>query len=207
MPETNTSNPADFTFDRWVDEVFAGKPPDWDWLWENALDPTRAEWLLTYPTRLFLEPDFLVERFSDEQLREGLWNLTTNWELRDSIWDHDLPWPLRRACIRAMVTLFERLFTREPLSEPLVDTCKMWWDIFRYFGDDPDQKVVNEMCLALKEILQMDSLDCQIGALHGLGHLDHPGKQDLINHYLRSHPDLPEEIRSYALASIEGNVL
>ena len=77
----------------------------------------------------------------------------------------------------------------------------------RYFGDDADERVVNEMYLALKRILFMDSLECQGAALHGLGHITHHGKEALINRYLRKYPDLHPNIRSYALASIEGKVL
>ena len=37
----------------------------------------------------------------------------------------------------------------------------MWWDLLRYFGEDADERVVNEMYLALKKILFMGSLECQ----------------------------------------------
>jgi hypothetical protein len=193
----------DFTFDRWVQKVFAGRAPTWRWMDANAGDPRRADWLITYPTRLFLEPEFLVDSFSDKQLRRGFWRLPNDWELRDFIWHRDFPWTLRRACIRAMVPLFDRFFAQKPLG----NTCHMWWDLFRYFGDDRDQRVVNEMYLALKKILLMDSIDCQGAALHGLGHIDHPKKTELINRYLRAHPDLDPDHRSYALACIEGKVL
>lgn len=194
---------GELTFDQWVQRVFAGRPPTWQWLWNNALQPERAEWLITYPTRLFREPEFLFERFSDKKLKRGFWNLFGEWEVKDSIWKKDLPWHLRRACIRAMVPLFERFF----LLKPLDDTCHMWWDLFRYFGDDPDERVINEMYLALAKILFMDSLECQGAALHGLGHITHPNKAALIRRYLRTHSNVDPRIRSYALASIEGKVL
>jgi hypothetical protein len=193
----------EFTFDQWLNKVFTGRRPTWDWLYENALSPGRAEWLVTYPTQLFNEPELLIGRYSSRQLRRGFWSLSTSWELKDSIWSKELPWHLRRACIRSMVPLFERFF----LHKPLQDTCNMWWDLLRYFGEDADERVVNEMYLALKKILFMDSLECQGAALHGLGHITHPGKQALIERYLRRHPDLHPNVRSYALASIEGKVL
>ena len=43
----------DFTFDQWVKKVFTGREPTWDCLYDNALSPKRAQWLLTYPTQLF----------------------------------------------------------------------------------------------------------------------------------------------------------
>lgn len=83
----------------------------------------------------------------------------------------------------------------------------MWFDLLRYFGKDRDQRVVDEIYLVLEKILFMDSFHCQGAALHGLGHLDHPDKKDLITKYLREHHDLHPEVRRYAKAAIKGNVL
>jgi hypothetical protein len=83
----------------------------------------------------------------------------------------------------------------------------MWFDLLRYFGEDRDQRVVNELYRALEKILFMDSFDCQGAALHGLGHLDHPARKDLITKYLRKHRDLNPEARRYAKAAIKGRVL
>jgi hypothetical protein len=135
------------TFDRWVEKVFVGRPPSWNWMWENALHPRKAEWLVTYPTRLFHNPEFLIGRYSDKQLRKGFWNLPNSWELGDSIWTGELPWKLRKSCIKSMVPLFETFFLRKPLG----DTCQMWWDLLRYFGDDREERVVDEMFLAAQE--------------------------------------------------------
>lgn len=39
----------EFTFDKWIQKLFAGRPPTWDWLWNDALYPKRADLLITYP--------------------------------------------------------------------------------------------------------------------------------------------------------------
>ena len=83
----------------------------------------------------------------------------------------------------------------------------MWFDLLRSFRRDRDQRVVEEMFLALEKILFMDSFLCQGAALHGLGHLDHPGKKDLITNYLRKHRALNPDARRYAKAAIKGMVL
>lgn len=193
----------ELTFDHWVEKVFVGGEPSWDWMWENARHPKRAEWLVTYPTRLFQGPEFLMDRYSDEQLRKGFWNLPNSWELGDSIWTTDLPWNMRKSCIESMVSLFERFFSRKPLG----DTCHMWWDLLRYFGDKREEQVVDEIFRALNRILFLSSLDCQTAALHGLGHLEHSDKESLINKYLNAHRDLDPDTRRYAVSCIEGNVL
>ncbi|HKA20073.1 MAG TPA: hypothetical protein VKN18_17420 [Blastocatellia bacterium] len=165
--------------------------------------PRKAEWLVTYPTRLFEKPEFLFNKYSYRQLRKGFWSLPNDWELSSAIWSRDLRWKLRKACIRSMVPLFDKFFSRKPLG----NTCHMWWDLLRYFGKDRDGRVVNEMFLALDQILLMDSFQCQLAALHGLGHLTHARKKGAINRYLKTHPDLQPHIREYAFAAIKGRVL
>jgi hypothetical protein len=191
------------TYDQWVERVFVGRPPPSHWIWINVLYPREVDLLLTYPTRLFQEPEFLIRKYSYRQLRKGFWNLPNRWELSGSIWAQDLPWELRKSCIRSMVPLFEKFFSRKPLGF----TCHMWWDFLRYFGDDPDERVVDEMFLALQKILFMDSFDCQGAALHGLGHLDHPDKKTLIKRYLKEYPDLHPDVRRYSMSAITGRVL
>jgi hypothetical protein len=62
------------------------------------------------------------------------------------------------------------------------------------------------MLEALSKILVLDSEECQISALHGLGHLGHAGKRNAIEKYLASHTNLNDETRTYALTAIEGRV-
>ena len=191
------------TFEEWVEKVFTKREPSFSWLWDNLLSPKRSPLLITYATQLFQEPEFLIERYTAKQLRKGFWNLPTGWDLRDNIWDKRVTWRLRKACIRAMVPLFEKFFSHKPLD----NTCFMWWDFFRYFGDEPDEKVTAEMFRALKQILFMKSIYCQTAALHGLGHLKHIGKEALIKKYLNKNPGVEKQIRDYALACISGNIL
>jgi len=63
------------------------------------------------------------------------------------------------------------------------------------------------MLTALENILRMNSTEFQIAALHGLGHLEHKGKESLIQTYLKKHPHLDDEIRDYAMACITGDVM
>lgn len=193
----------EYTFDQWVEKVFVKRMPSFLWVWDNMLSPKRSPLLIAYATQLFQEPEFLIEKYTDKQFRNGFQNLPTEWGLRDCIWDKRVTWRLRRMCIRTMVPLFEKFFSHKPLD----DTCFMWWDFFRYFGDDPDEKVIAEMFRALKQILFMKSMHCQLAALHGLGHLEHPRKEALIKKYLDKNPGMEKGIRDYALACISGNIL
>jgi hypothetical protein len=59
----------------------------------------------------------------------------------------------------------------------------------------------------LEQILSFDSETCQGPALHGLGHLHHPDTPALIDRYIKQHPSLKQEWKSYALAAAKFEVL
>src|SRR5262245_14506080 len=89
------------TFEQWVDWVFTGPEPEFDQLWDNALN-RGADWQLDYATTLFRAPSFLLGSYSTQALRDGLWRLPSAGELRDLIWDQRLAWERREACLRGI---------------------------------------------------------------------------------------------------------
>lgn len=203
-----------YSFEQWVVFVFdhpavarqkreAGVPRQQSWYhldeWRHWGSP---EHLLPYMTRLFKHPAFLLERYSMEQVRQGFWYLGGS-TFKNWLWDTDVAWRLRKRCISAMVPLFELLFARDQVG----DTCYMWWDFFRSFSKKRDAKVNEAMLLAMERILSLPSSECQVAALHGLGHLRHPRKSRVIRRFLRAHPELDEQWRSFASAAIVGRVL
>ena len=192
-----------YTFEQWVEVVFIRQePPSFGVLWDEELERP-ADWLLVYATRLFYESEYLLNTFTDDQLRHGFWSLPIGWDLTGRIWDQAVPWELRESCLSAMVVLFKRFFALNTLG----DTCFMWWDFFRTFDEEADKRVSAAMFTALSEILEMEEEHCQMAALHGLGHLDHTEKAALIKKYLDAQPDRLLEIREYAQACIKGDIL
>jgi hypothetical protein len=191
-----------YSFDAWVAFVFdhpVDEEHSWKYEpeWRCTGDPVQ---LLAHIVQLFEAPDFLLDAFSPAQVREGLSYLSML--LRDWLWDKDIPWDLREACIRSTVALSQRIFAREPCD----DACLMWWD-WLIFSRHMDAQERDAVLSALTGILTIPSVDCWQSALHGLGHLDHPGKQAVIERFLGDHPDLSDEGRAYALAAIDGEVL
>ena len=203
-----------YSFEQWVVFVFdhpaaewqppkAGVPRERKWYYEDKWEHWGSpKHLLPYITRLFRRPDFLLEKYSTAQLRQGFWYLSGAGRCNDWVWDTKVAWRLRQKCILAMVSLFERLFIKEQLH----DTCYMWWDFFRNFRKKQDLKVKETMLRAMEQILLSPSEDCRAAALHGLGHLRHPPKAQVIKKFLRSHPELSDECRSFAAAAITGRV-
>ena len=87
--------------------------------------------MCAYYVQLFHRPEFLVSRFTKQQLEEGFWAImrhTVEWSTANIIDDSNLPLSSRKDCIESMAVLFERLFANEPLD----NSVHMWWH-FRIF--------------------------------------------------------------------------
>jgi len=111
-----------------------------------------------------------------------------------------------------MFELFQRFFAFERLDTSVF----RWWDSLRYdwrCGNRNRDRGGEDLQLqdvffgTLAKILFLDSETCQDSALHGLGHLHHPGTTELIDRYLLEHPSLTEQRKVYALAAAKFQVL
>jgi hypothetical protein len=198
----NSNRSRDYDFHLWLSELFQtpkGEPGHKD-LWKE-LKLSDGKELLKSSTRLFENPQILAKQYDPDSVEEGLRNLSL--EINRWIWEKQIDWPIRQNCLLAMVKLFEELFERHGCG----DACFMWWDHLRSFEDDPDPMVIETMLEVLAKILKLNDRDCQISALHGLGHLKHPNRQQVIESFLASHPELNEQSKRYAEAAIEGKIL
>jgi hypothetical protein len=200
-----------FLFDRDVALETKGKDY-WYWHVEVEFD---AEVIAAYYIQLFRQPEFLLERFTKEQLEEAFWAIPSynlDCSVIRIINDSDLPLSLREECIRSMAELFKRLFATEPLNS----SVQMWWDSLCYDWNcgnrgrergGEDLKLQDIFFQTLAEVLAIDSWICQGAALHGLGHLHHPQTNELINRFISEHNFLTEEHKEYALAAARFEVL
>ena len=87
--------------------------------------------MCAYYVQLFHRPEFLVSRFTKQQLEEGFWAImghTVEWSTANIIDDSNLPLSSRKDYIESMAVLFERLFANEPLDT----SVHMWWDSLCY---------------------------------------------------------------------------
>lgn len=176
---------------------------------------TDAARLCTYYVQLFQRPEFLLSRFTKQQLEEGFWDImayTHEWSVGELIFYSNAPLAIRKECIESMAVLFERLFFNEPLDT----SVHMWWDSLCYDwhcgnrkresgGDDLELQDV--FFHTLVKVLALDSWICQGAALHGLGHLHHPDTAEAVGRFIREHPSLSAEQIKYARAASEFNVL
>ena len=224
MSEREQVDLTHYSFDEFISFLFARevevKTENTDeqmhdrWSW-HIEDTFIAETICTYYIQLFRQPEFLLHRFSKAQLEEGFWAIqgaNLNCGLQNLLGDTDLPFAAREDCIRAMADLFKQLFAVEPLDT----SVHMWWDSLCYdwhCGNrnrergGEDRRLQDVLFQTLAQILSFDSETCQAAALHGLGHLHHPDTPAVIDNYVKEHPSLTQERKTYAFAAAKFQVL
>jgi hypothetical protein len=155
--------------------------------------------LVDHLTMLFSGFGVSTSGYSAAQISHGLWAmLSPTFSLQDALWDTAVPLEKRQECIRGMGTLF-RDFVSANDAEPLQKCFYMWWHIvvtgfWAQAGQfevqdvaalDPESStLLNTMFDVLKQVLRVPDPRTQGYALHGLGHLQHPGVRELVQRYL-----------------------
>jgi hypothetical protein len=146
------SLPRDISFEQWIEFIFgnddSGVDSDesygGDW-WNEEQNPTLA---VAHLTRLLLNPEILLERYTHHTINGRLGNLARNTQSNYTTYlvRSTVPWADRKRGLLAIGTLYERLFARlctshfghlgrgpEP-PDPLNGICYMWWCIFPHHG-------------------------------------------------------------------------
>lgn len=186
-------------FDCWYDAIQL----------EIDFDPARN---CEYLTLLFCDPLELANRYSDLQLEQGFWWMQKSFNdgsAADVLWTASLSVQRRSAMVEAMYFLYADLFSARKLG----NAHHMWWENLakgipsqgggpKYWADR--QHLENTMFKTMGRLLELESESCRIDALHGLNHLTHPGKAQLIGDYLANRTGLDETHRVYAEKAITG---
>ena len=131
-------------------------------------------------------------------------------QLQTAVWDNSVPLNDRVQCIESMYRVFAD-FVASCTVGVLPGSFYMWWDhICTAFWFDQtyhkklpsenyadlngdDKQVVDAMFGTLTKILELDDDRTKGCALHGLGHLHHPGVAAVVQRFMDS---LPEESKS-----------
>ncbi len=213
------------TFENWIRWVFDHPVSEPKWYWsasEEEVDDPEPSVCVEHLTGLFDAPEVL-NAYSDAQADQGLWYLTSNCcsNYTAAIFRDEVAWPLRQGAIRAIATLFEKLYSvrctdhlchlDENGAGPLNTSCYMWWDHL------PCGAPKNPACTeqdaeqlgVMERVLKLKSIACQESALHGLGHWkrDYPKVVErIIDDYLARSKFLREDLRYYAQCARTGYI-
>lgn len=214
-----SSDLCNCSFDEFIAYIFDHPIPESEdvesWYWSDDLDVTYAPVkLVEFYTELFKNPQILSEKYSDEQLEQGFTAMRSclmPGAISEVLWEEEVPASMREECVRAMFFLYKGLFAVKPLHT----SCFMWWDSFTddysitqvHSETSEGPSIQNVMFDVLCQTLKLDSEICQHGALHGLGHLRHPGTEATIRAWMASKPDLDQQSSDFAEECIVGNMV
>jgi len=208
MNQPPTLDLSKFSFDQFVEFFF--EHPENDQFWYGDPKYALREIMISSPvlvdhlTRLFSDFGAAVKNYSPTQISHGIWAIfSPAFCLAEVLWDSSVPIEKSIECIRAMGKLFAD-FVQSNDAEPLQKCFYMWWHIVvtgfwvhqgQFESADvsllnPESTVLLEtMFETLTQILSTADPRIQGYALHGLGHLQHPGVHDVVQHYLDQNKD------------------
>jgi hypothetical protein len=205
------------TFEEFVSFLFDHPLENEDQIWrENwkqfASIRMNYHRLMQHYTRLFRDPAFLLNDYTPQELNQGFWNIymgvcdkDRSFNIGRVLMHPTVSFTEAETCLEAMYDLFANLFSLPNIHELSGSAAYMWWDwgfysIHRFRDINLD---------VMRRVLELDSIDCKWAALHGLGHLNHPGKEQVIRDFLAANPDLPDfdDWYQYGMAAIEGKIM
>jgi hypothetical protein len=189
---------------------------------DYLIDPRHQIVLVTQLLRGATE--FLAS-FSDAESAQGLWKIFLEDVLfARHLWDEDIPLADRITAIESVVHLYETVLIQRPF-EP-VDFRRpdrlprrfggldyMIPDFLMHIPRDvdltsPDARSVSDAFLAVfTHMVQHRAPIAQYAGLHGLGHLQHHDRPDVIDAYIAANPELDPAARAYAMTAKAGNAL
>ncbi len=182
-----------------AEEEFFGDAFCSDYVFFDASAPIEV---VGYLRRLCTEFRAIGQRYSLPQLNQGLWAiLGSDFELQKYLWQQSAPLVERIACVRSMLQPYADFVAGHPA--PVMENCfEMWWDLvldsfWNRQGchrdctrlDSEGKALLDAAFNTLCAILTLGDKRCQEYALHGLGHLHHPGVIQTVQRFIVSHRD------------------
>ncbi len=212
----------EFSFEEWVVAIFdlpvLDEPYPDDCISPDIGDECKYPAIaIDYVTRLFENPTFLLDTYSDKQIEQSLRFLLHNmysgylWLLSEK----SVPWEKRQRCIESMYTLFEQVFAvrcvPQPTKNVFYDLCFMWFDslpVVGYLSDQPE--IDHALVDVMARILTLDNDKCRESAMHGLNHQVFHAQEHVhtvIANFLPIAHTLSPELHIYALHAIGGHLM
>ena len=210
------------------DEKTADEPKEVIWEREERFCGRIPYDVLTeYGIRLFEQPAFLIEKYTDQQITEGVWFLFGSaseyfHDFRDKVVPTDNQLALMHSVATMYTDLFDRVCNRhgkDPDEDcvnelPLDVAVFMIWDMSCIegplcFPKDHPHLVDPSFDVLETALFKCRTSTCKLSALHGLGEVQRKHQErvhELIDRFL-DQPDQPEFLREYAVSARSGDVL
>lgn len=206
-------------FEGWVKYVFDHPVTKPEWYWGDNEEGDDEWWTLgtitiaMYLAELFEAPVFLLEKYTPEQIGQGLHYVFT-WHISGYFHDasaSSVPDELQQRWIQAVYILYRDLLqaicSNEYLPNPSPGSVD--WICTRILAQLPARTKRQEVFSldVLQRVLMLDSPMCQSGALWGLAHLpDSLGRVgNIVAEYLEARSNLDPRLRKIAEDVRVGN--
>jgi len=171
------------------------------WLGEDGAIQFDPELNAKLFIELFSNSGSLREYFTAEQLEQGFLAIQCAVfpaSLPELIWSSDISISLKSDLIYSMYKLFKDFFSYDDL---VTTSCTMFFSNWvtihgckSVSSPSLEEAIIhNQLFSTLSLILSLESEACQGAALLGLCELRHPLTSELINLYLRAHPEFSED--------------
>jgi hypothetical protein len=168
--------------------------------------PSSPKVVVNYMTRLFSNFGTIAPTYSLAQVDQAVWGMFgENLRIYKFLWTRAIELDNRLQCIRSMYFVFSDFVATSEIAE--TDSAFfMWWDLFLFAFwvhmdlkngrgrtydisvlDGDERAVVDTAFETLTRVLSLPDLTSQVAALHGLGHLHHPGVSDAVQGYIDKH--------------------
>jgi hypothetical protein len=159
--------------------------------------------IVEHMTRLFTNFAEVVSAFSLPQINVGMWAMfgPAPFELHNHLWLPTIQLSARLACIRSMYFVYSDFVSKSQVQ--VMEGCfDMWWDFvasdfwaYLHFTEKVPEGDVARLhhehralldCMfeTLSQILVLPDERTHGYALHGLGHLHHPGVRKLVQNFI-----------------------
>lgn len=197
-----------------------------NYCWPEESRPASPSAIVEHMTRLFGSFAEVASRYSLPQINAGIWAMLGEpFRLQEYLWNRTVPLSRRLTCVGAMYSVYAEFVSKS--QEEMMENCfDMWWDFvaegfwanLRFErkvrgGDlealDGDSRaLLDTMFDTLKRILELPDARTQGYALHGLGHLHHPGVRQLVQAFIDKHrQDFSEDGLRWAKCCRDGTVM
>jgi hypothetical protein len=177
---------------------------------------SRPEVAVGFLTKMCLNFAEICGKYSLGQVNQAIWMIIgADFDLVESLWDNSVAINERIECIRSMYIVYSDFVAKSDVT--IMENCfDIWWDMVatsfwfqtNFFDwselqegnssrrvdegevaklDTNSRILLDAMFETLQAILELPDRRTQCFALHGLGHLHHPGVSKLVQKYIDDH--------------------
>lgn len=188
-------------FEKWIDAFFSTQPqnPPWEMrLKQSWLTVLGEEKAAEFLIRLFNEPKRALEKFSDEQIYQGFWNLETH-EFLALFFSAQISEDKRSTLFQSLFALYEKLFALGASPQtPMLLSSYLTHGYSLISGDPEDatwRTVKESLFDVFTKVLLLPNEDCQNAALDAIGNLNHNHTKRMLQGILTSNVAVLDQTR------------